>query len=219
MIRRVVDVTAAIVGLVLLSPVFVVIAVWVSLESPGGAFYGGPRVGKDGRLFRMWKFRTMARGSDRLGGITTPNDSRITRIGAYLRRTKLDELPQLFNLLTGDLTLVGPRAEVPEFVARYTPEQREILAVKPGITGPGQIYYTTDQADSIPPGVAADEYYVEHLLGPKLEMDLDYLRHRTPFAELRVVFATFGLLWHAFTGRSSRPAAVAAAREGTLPLR
>ena len=216
MMRRIVDVAVAVFGLALLTPVLLPIAILVWLDSPGGPFYGGMRVGKDGRLFRMWKFRTMAGGSDRLGGITTSNDSRITRIGGHLRRTKLDELPQLFNLLTGDLTLVGPRAEVPQFVARYTIEQRAILAVKPGITGPGQIYYTTDQADSIPPGAVADEYYVEHLLDPKLQMDLEYLRGRTVASDLATVFATFGLLWHAFTGRQSK---VPAVREGPLPLR
>jgi lipopolysaccharide/colanic/teichoic acid biosynthesis glycosyltransferase len=218
MIRRTVDVATAVFGLVVLSPAFSLIAALVSIDSPGGVFYGGWRVGRDGRPFRMWKFRTMVRGAERSGGITAPNDSRVTRIGGYLRQTKLDELPQLLNLLVGDLTLVGPRAEVPDFVARYTPEQREILKVKPGITGPGQIYYTTDQADSIPPGESADEYYVEHLLGPKLKMDLDYLRRRTALADLKVIFATVGLLWRAFTARRPRPS-VEAVREPSLPLR
>ena len=134
MIRRLVDVVVAILGLALLSPVLLLIAIIVRVDSPGSPLYGGWRVGKEGRRFRMWKFRTMVRDADRLGpGITAKGDARVTRIGAYLRRTKLDELPQLFNLLTGDLTLVGPRAEVPEFVARYTSEQRQIRAVKPGI--------------------------------------------------------------------------------------
>ena len=105
--------------------------------------------------------------------------------------------------MTGDLTLVGPRAEVPDIVARYTEAQRAVLAVKPGITGPGQIYYTTDQADAIPEGVAADDYYVEHLLGPKLAIDLDYLRKRTVSSDVKMVGETFGLVLRALFGRVS----------------
>jgi lipopolysaccharide/colanic/teichoic acid biosynthesis glycosyltransferase len=201
MIRRLVDVVVAIVGLTLLSPVLLLIAILVRVDSPGSPLYGGWRVGQAGRRFRMWKFRTMVRDADRLGpGITAKGDARVTRIGAYLRRTKLDELPQLFNLLTGDLTLVGPRAEVPEFVARYTPEQRQILTVKPGITGPGQLYYTTDQEQSMPDTVAADDYYVEHLMGPKLRIDLDYVRRQNAGSDVRVVLETVGVVWRAVLG-------------------
>jgi lipopolysaccharide/colanic/teichoic acid biosynthesis glycosyltransferase len=201
MIRRLVDVVVAIVGLTLLSPVLLLIAILVRVDSPGSPLYGGWRVGQAGRRFRMWKFRTMVRDADRVGpGITAKGDARVTRIGAYLRRTKLDELPQLFNLLTGDLTLVGPRAEVPEFVARYTPEQRQILTVKPGITGPGQLYYTTDQEQSMPDTVAADDYYVEHLMGPKLRIDLDYVRRQNAGSDVRVVLETVGVVWRAVLG-------------------
>ncbi len=201
MIRRLVDVVVAIVGLTLLSPVLLLIAILVRVDSPGSPLYGGWRVGQAGRRFRMWKFRTMVRDADRVGpGITAKGDARVTRIGAYLRRTKLDELPQLFNLLTGDLTLVGPRAEVPEFVARYTPEERQILTVKPGITGPGQLYYTTDQEQSMPDTVAADDYYVEHLMGPKLRIDLDYVRRQNAGSDVRVVLETVGVVWRAVLG-------------------
>lgn len=204
MIRRAFDLLAAVIALPPLLPVFAAIALAVRLDTPGNPFYGGRRVGRDGRVFRMWKFRTMVSDADRIGpGITGRSDARITRVGAFLRRTKLDELPQLFNLLTGDLTLVGPRAEVPDIVARYTEEQRGILAVKPGITGPGQIYYTTDQADTIPDGVAPDDYYVAHLLGPKLAIDLDYLRRRTPLSDLRLVLVTAGLILRSMAGRNA----------------
>lgn len=202
MFRRLIDIAAAVAGLVLLSPLLLAVALAIRLDSPGNALYGGRRVGRDGLPFRMWKFRTMVTNADRIGGgITAKGDARITRIGAFLRRTKIDELPQLINLLTGDLTLVGPRAEVPHIVERYTPEQRETLRVKPGITGPGQIYYTTDQADAIPEGVSADDYYVEHLLGPKLQLDLDYLRRRTFATDLKTVGTTAGLVLRAILGR------------------
>ena len=202
MTRRLADLLAAVVALPLLAPVFLLVALAVRLDSRGNPFYGGRRVGKDGRVFRMWKFRTMVANADRIGpGITGKQDARVTRVGAFLRTTKLDELPQLINLLTGDLTLVGPRAEVPDIVARYTPAQREILTVKPGITGPGQIYYTTDQADAIPEGVAADDYYVEHLLDPKLAIDLAYIRHRTISSDVKILAETAGLVMRSLAGR------------------
>jgi lipopolysaccharide/colanic/teichoic acid biosynthesis glycosyltransferase len=202
MMRRAVDLLVAAIALPVAAPLFAILALLIRLDSPGNPFYGGWRIGKDGRRFRMWKFRTMVANADRKGpGITGKGDARITRIGGVLRSTKLDELPQLINLLTGELTLVGPRAEVPDIVARFTPEQRAVLAAKPGITGPGQIYYTTDQADAIPEGVAADDYYVQHLLGPKLAIDLDYLRTRTVGSDLKMVGATFGLMARALLGR------------------
>jgi len=200
--RRGIDLMLAIVALVLLVPLFVLVALVVVLESSGPPFYGGRRVGLHGREFRMWKIRTMVVDADRIGpGITGKGDARITRVGALLRRTKLDELPQLVNLFAGDVTLVGPRAEVPSIVARYTGSQREILAVKPGIVGPGQIYYTTDQQDQIPEGAAADDYYVEHLLAPKLAIDMEYERRRTAWSDARIVLATVGVVVRGLLGR------------------
>lgn len=200
MMRRVLDLAVAIPALVVLAPVFLVVAVAIRLESPGNPFYGGMRAGKGGRPFRMWKFRTMVADADRVGpAITTRRDPRVTRVGGFLRRSKLDELPQFFNLLTGSLTLVGPRAEVPGIVARYTEAQREALTVKPGITGPGQLYYTTDQQDRIPEGVAPDEYYVAHLLDPKLRIDIDYIRRRTALSDLKIVFTTVAHMLRSLT--------------------
>ncbi len=200
--RRGIDLMFALVALVLLVPLFVLVALVVVLESSGPPFYGGRRVGLGGREFRMWKFRTMVVNADRIGpGITGKGDARITRVGPLLRRTKLDELPQLFNLLAGDVTLVGPRAEVPSIVARYTGSQREILAVKPGIVGPGQLYYTTDQQDQIPEGAAADDYYVEHLLAPKLAIDMEYERRRTAWSDAGMVLTTVGVMVRGLLGR------------------
>lgn len=198
MIRRLADILVALVTLVLLSPLFLLVILAIVLGSPGNPFYGGWRIGKDGTRFRMWKFRTMVTNADRLGGaITTQRDPRVTIIGRFLRATKVDELPQFFNLLVGDLTLVGPRPEDPDIVERYTPEQRETLKVKPGITGPGQLYYTTDQAATIPDGVQAEEYYIEHLLESKLRVDLEYLKRRTPWSDCGVVLQTVAVMFRA----------------------
>lgn len=195
MIRRLADIVIAVVTLMLLSPLFVLTSLAIMFGSPGNPFYGGWRIGKDGGRFRMWKFRTMVSGADRLGGsITAPRDPRITTVGRFLRATKIDELPQFFNLLAGDLTLVGPRPEDPNIVEHYTPEQRQTLKVRPGITGPGQLYYTTDQAEAIPDGVKAEEFYIGHLLDQKLRVDLEYLKQRTPASDCRVVLQTVALI-------------------------
>jgi len=214
MMRRTIDILVAVCGLVLLSPVLVAIAILVWVDSPGSPLYGGWRVGQHGRRFRMWKFRTMVSGADRLGpAITAARDARVTRVGDTLRATKLDELPQLYNLLRGELTLVGPRAEVPELVARYTAEQREVLSVKPGITGPGQIHYTTDQAELLRDEVSAEDDYVAHLLGPKLRIDLDYVRRQTVGSDLAVLAKTFALLGRAFV---AHPRKIRASRADLL---
>jgi len=201
MMQRLVDTIVAALVLALLTPIFVLVSLVIVLRSPGNPFYGGWRIGKDGTRFRMWKFRTMVIGADRMGGSIAPSgDPRITRVGRFLRATKIDELPQFFNLLSGDLTLVGPRPEDPAIVEHYTAEQLQTLKVKPGITGPGQIYYTTDQVGSIPEGVSADQYYLEHLLEKKLRLDLDYLKLRTPLSDCRVVWQTIVLVARALAG-------------------
>jgi len=195
MMQRLVDILVAALVLVFLTPILVIVSLIIVLGSPGNPFYGGWRIGKDGKRFRMWKFRTMVAGADHMGGaIAATGDPRITRVGRFLRATKFDELPQFFNLLLGDLTLVGPRPEDPKIVAHYTSEQLQTLRVKPGITGPGQIYYTTDQVDSIPRGVSADQYYLEHLLDKKLRQDLNYLKLRTPLSDCRVIWQTIVLM-------------------------
>jgi lipopolysaccharide/colanic/teichoic acid biosynthesis glycosyltransferase len=200
MMRRLADVCVAVVALTLLSPLLILTTLAILVGSPGNPLYGGWRIGKDGARFRMWKFRTMVTGADRLGSsITAPRDTRITRVGHFLRATKIDELPQFFNLLVGDLTLVGPRPEDPKIVELYTPEQRETLKVKPGITGPGQLHYTTDQADRIPEGVKPEEFYADHLLDEKLRIDLEYLKRRTAVSDCRVVLQTIQVIARSLT--------------------
>ena len=193
--RRFVDIFVATFILMALSPIFLLISLVIVLDSPGKPFYGGWRVGKDGRRFRMWKFRTMVTNADRIGSaITTPNDRRITRFGRFLRKSKLDELPQFFNLLLGDLTLVGPRPEDPGITEQYTLEQKQIFQVKPGITGPTQLRYTVIEGEQIPDGEDAQQYYIQHILDQKLQLDLEYLRQRTVASDLHVISQTVLLM-------------------------
>jgi lipopolysaccharide/colanic/teichoic acid biosynthesis glycosyltransferase len=198
--RRFVDIAAASLALAVLSPLLLAIMLAVFISSPGNPFYGGRRAGQDGRIFRMWKFRTMVKDAAKMGPITGKNDPRVTPLGRLLRKTKLDELPQFFNLLVGDMTLVGPRPESPEIVALYTPSQRVVLAVKPGVTGKVQLD-SDDESETIPEGVPAYEYYLTYLMDRKLRMDLDYLRGRTVFTDVKIVLATAGLMFRAFARR------------------
>lgn len=200
--RRAIDFTAALIVLVVLSPLLAVIAIAVALDSPGPAFYRAPRAGKDGRVFRMWKFRTMVMNAAQSGSsITGHNDPRITRLGGFLRRSKLDELPQFLNVLSGEMSLVGPRPEDPAITALYTAEQLEILTVKPGITGKGQLE-SADESAAIPEGVKADEFYVQHILERKLQSDLHYIQNRTASQDARIVVETAAYVLRALVRRS-----------------
>lgn len=186
--------------LALISPLLALVALAVVIDSPGNPFYRGWRAGKAGRNFRMWKFRTMVAGAAKMGPITGKNDARVTRIGRFLRKTKLDELPQFINVLTGEMTLVGPRPEAPEIVALYTPSQRAVLAVKPGVTGRVQLE-SGEESESIPEGADPHEYYLQHLMERKLRLDLDYLSVRTPQSDARIVLSTATYVLRCFVGR------------------
>jgi lipopolysaccharide/colanic/teichoic acid biosynthesis glycosyltransferase len=190
-----VDVAASAIALAGLSPVYAVIALAIVLESGRPVFFSQERVGKGRRPFRILKFRTMVVDADRAGPkVSGRRDPRITRVGALLRATKLDEFPQIVNVLRGEMTLIGPRAEVPEMIRHYTPEELRILEFRPGLTAPGQIYFTTDQAAQLDGVDDAEAYYVQHHLHPKLRMDLDYLRDRSVLLDLRIVAWTVKLL-------------------------
>ncbi|HTS74590.1 MAG TPA: sugar transferase [Bryobacteraceae bacterium] len=223
--RRLGDVVLSAAALILLFPLLVLIAIVIVLDSPGNPFYRAWRVGKNGKKFRMWKFRTMATAGNawqRGPGITSRRDARITRFGSILRRSKMDELPQFVNVLAGHMTLVGPRPEAPEFVAFYNSRQRAVLNVKPGVTGVVQIA-SAEESDSIPEGVRPDEYYVENLMGPKLEMDLEYLERRTAPSDAKIVASTAGMvarvIWRMIfrgaTNFAAQPAVVEVATEGS----
>lgn len=194
--RRLIDVVVSLAALVVTAPLLLVCMAAVAVESPGGPFYRARRVGLRGREFRMWKLRTMRNSAAAMGPITGHHDPRVTRLGRVLRKCKIDELPQFFNVLAGEMTLVGPRPESPEIVAQYTPEQRRVLDVKPGITGRVQLV-ADDESETIPAEADPVRYYLEYLMPRKVEMDLEYLGHRTAWTDLRIVWGTAGLLLRA----------------------
>jgi lipopolysaccharide/colanic/teichoic acid biosynthesis glycosyltransferase len=198
-LRRVTDVIVAVLVLLTLAPVLIAIALAIRLTSPGPALYIQERIGRGGRPFRMLKFRSMVIGADRGRALVTgKSDPRITRVGAVLRATSADELPQLLNVLRGHMTLIGPRPEVARFVARYSPAERALLQVRPGLTGPGQLYFTAKQAGDLDGVADPDEHYVRHQLHPKLALDLDYLVHRSVREDLAVVLRTLAALLRGF---------------------
>jgi lipopolysaccharide/colanic/teichoic acid biosynthesis glycosyltransferase len=190
MIKQAFDILVASIGLLLLSPLFVVVLILIKLDSRGPGFYRAPRVGKDGRLFWMYKFRTMVAGADRIGPIVTyRDDPRITRLGAKLRQKRLDELPQLINVLKGEMSLVGPRPESPKYVERYTPEQREILKMKPGVTGPMQIAFL-DEEDHLSNPATLDDEYMTVILPPKLAVEMEYIRKQSLVYDFQILVQT-----------------------------
>ena len=192
MARRALDVVASAVGLVLLSPVLAAVTVAIAATSPGPVFFRQVRVGRGGAQFRIFKFRSMRVDAEAVGGqLTVDGDPRVTRVGAFLRASKIDELPQLINVLVGDMSLVGPRPEVPRYVALYTPEQRRVLAVRPGITDPASIRYR-DEAAVLARAEDPERAYVDEVLPHKLAINLAYLDRRTLASDVGVILAT---LW------------------------
>lgn len=175
--KRTFDVAVGGITIVVLSPVLLLVGLAVCMTSPGGAFYCQERVGRNNRRFKIYKFRTMVSNADQQGPqVTALDDRRITRIGRFLRNTKLDELPQFLNVLRGDMSLVGPRPQVPRFVEQFTPEYRDIiLRVRPGITGPTQIAFRNEES-MLEGREERERYYIEELLPVKCEMDAEYIR-------------------------------------------
>lgn len=191
---RLIDVLAAAAGLLILSPLLLALALWVKLSSPGPIFYRARRVGRGGQLFHLYKFRTMVADADRQGpGITTAGDSRITPVGRFLRRTKLDELPQLLNVLKGEMSLVGPRPEDPRYVALYNAEQQRILQVRPGITSPASLQYRNES--ELLRGRDWETVYTQEILPHKLALELDYLQKRSVWRDLGLIGQTVLSLW------------------------
>lgn len=192
---RLVEIILCSVGLLLLGPLFLIVAVLIKLESRGPVFYRAPRVGRDEKMFHLYKFRTMVADAARHGpGITTADDRRITRMGRLLRKTKIDELPQLLNVLKGDMSLVGPRPEDPRYVARYTPEQRQVLRVRPGITSPASLHYRNEA--ELLNGPNWEQTYIENILPHKLQIEREYLSYRTIWSDLGIILKTLLAIVH-----------------------
>lgn len=194
MSKRLFDVVAAGCGLILLAPVLLALALWIRLDSPGPALFRQRRVGRYGRHFDIYKFRTMADRRDEGRQLTVGQDPRITRAGRFLRRTKLDELPQLLNVLVGTMSLVGPRPEVPRYVDRYPPAVREaVLSVAPGITDLAAILYK-DENDILGRAPDPERAYVETILPVKLEYYQRYVRERSFWLDVRIICRTLAAI-------------------------
>ncbi len=189
--KRTFDVIMSGLGLLCLSPLFLVLAVWIKCDSPGPVFYRQTRVGRGNRDFRLFKFRSMRPDSDRLGLITIGgHDPRVTRSGYYIRKYKLDEFPQLINVFLGDMSLVGPRPEVRKYVDLYTPEQMRVLDVRPGITSLASIRYCNEN-DILAAADDPDRAYIEQVMPDKLAIDLEYVGKANLRSDIALIFSTF----------------------------
>ena len=185
------DILFSIIGLVLLSPLFTVLYFLIRIESQGGGFYSQERIGKNGKPFKLFKFRSMRIGSDKKGLITIgEKDNRITKTGFILRKYKLDELPQLWNVFIGDMSLVGPRPEVKKYTDLYTDEQRQVLKVRPGITDWASIKYV-DENKILGEAKDPDEAYVTLIMPNKIKLNMVYINHQTLGEYFKIIFTTF----------------------------
>jgi lipopolysaccharide/colanic/teichoic acid biosynthesis glycosyltransferase len=187
--KRIFDFISSLVVVILFFPFFILIAIWILLDSPGGIFYKQIRVGKDGKEFTLLKFRSMTIGADKQGLITVGNDNRVTRSGRFIRKTKIDEFPQLINILKGDMSVVGPRPEVPKYVALYTEDQKKVLSVRPGLTDLASLKYFDEQkllGESDDP----EKTYLNEIMPKKLDLNLQYLAQQSLFLDFKLIFST-----------------------------
>ena len=194
MLKRLFDIVASGLGLVVLSPLFLILAIWIKLDSKGPVFYRQVRVGYKNKDFRIYKFRSMRVGADK-GSLVTigGHDPRVTRSGYFIRKFKFDELPQLINVFLGDMSLVGPRPEVRHYVDFWTPEQMLVLDVRPGITDPASIKFRNEnelmeQADD------PEKYYIEVIMQEKIKLYLEYVEKHNFFYDLGLIFKTFWVI-------------------------
>lgn len=191
MIKRIFDIAVSFIGLIILLPFLLILAFAIIIDSPGGVFYRQVRVGKDEKPFRIFKFRSMRSGSDKKGLLTVGNtDMRITKVGRFIRKYKLDEFAQLINVFKGDMSLVGPRPEVPKYVEMYTEEQKEILKVKPGITDFASIEYSNENeilAQSDDP----EKTYLEEVMPAKLQLNKKYIDTMSLKTDIKLIWMTF----------------------------
>lgn len=189
--KRLFDILASGIGLICLSPLFAILAIWIKCDSKGPVFYRQIRVGRGNRDFRLFKFRSMRPDSDKLGLITVGGrDPRVTRSGYYIRKYKLDEFPQLINVFKGDMSLVGPRPEVRKYVDMYTPEQMKVLSVRPGITSLASIRYRNEN-DILAAADDPDRCYVEKVMPDKLAIDLEYVDKDNLLTDIKIILNTF----------------------------
>ena len=188
--KRAMDIVLSACALAILWPLLLLIALAIWIDDPGPVFYRQVRVGRNGKTFRIFKFRSMVMDADKKGlAITVGRDSRITRVGAVLRKTKLDELAQLLNVFLGQMSFVGPRPEVPKYVELYTPYQRQVLLVRPGITDYASIAYRNEN-DLLASAPNPEAMYIEQIMPDKIELNMKYLREISPLADIRLILKT-----------------------------
>jgi lipopolysaccharide/colanic/teichoic acid biosynthesis glycosyltransferase len=188
--KRLMDASFAAIGLAVTWPLFIISAIAIGLNSRGPIFFRQVRVGLHGKPFRIMKFRTMRERADENGPrVTAEGDPRITRVGKWLRKTKVDEIPQLLNVLRGDMSLVGPRPEIPEYVAAYSPAQRSVLLAKPGVTGPATLSFV-DEEKLLAQSLEKEHFYLTTLMPIKLKLDLAYCGDIRLSEDLRLILHT-----------------------------
>lgn len=192
--KRLFDIVASGLGLVALSPLFLALAIWIKLDSTGPIFYRQIRVGRYNKDFRIFKFRSMQIGSDK-GSLVTigGQDARITRAGYFIRKYKLDELPQLINVFVGDMSLVGPRPEVRRYVNYWTPEQMHVLDVRPGITDPASIKFCNEN-ELLEKAEDPETYYIEVIMQEKIRLYLEYVKKHSLFYDMVLIFKTIEVI-------------------------
>ncbi len=189
-LKRAMDIAISGGALLVLWPVLLLIALAIKIDDPGPVFYRQVRVGRNGKEFRIYKFRTMVVDADKKGlAITVGRDNRITRMGRILRKTKLDELAQLINVFTGEMSFVGPRPEVPKYVNMYTPYQRQVLLVRPGITDYASIAYRNEN-DLLADAEDPEKMYIDVIMPDKIELNMKYLHEISPLADIRLILST-----------------------------
>ena len=189
MLKRIFDITLSLFGLIILLPFMLIIAILIKIDSKGSVFFKQIRVTKNGKEFKIFKYRTMRVGSDKYSQITVGKDGRITKIGSFLRKYKLDEIPQLINVLIGDMSLVGPRPEVPKYVALYTDEQKEILKVRAGITDYASIEFS-DENDLLALEEEPEKAYIEKIMPKKIELNKKYLSEVSILTDIKIILLT-----------------------------
>jgi lipopolysaccharide/colanic/teichoic acid biosynthesis glycosyltransferase len=192
--KRLFDIFVSGIGLIFLSPLLLIVAIWIKLDSPGPVFYRQVRVGRYNKDFRIFKFRSMRIGSDK-GSLVTigGRDPRITRSGYLIRKFKIDELPQLINVLIGDMSLVGPRPEVRHYVNYWTPEQMHVLDVRPGITDPASIKYRNEN-ELLEKAEDPEKYYIEVIMQEKIKLYLEYAEKSSFWYDIKLIFQTFWVI-------------------------
>ena len=189
--KRIFDIILSGCGLIVLSPLFFILAIWIKLDSKGPIFYKQIRVGKNNKNFKLYKFRSMRIGADKAGLITIGgHDPRVTHSGYFIRKYKLDEFPQLINVLIGDMSLVGPRPEVRKYVEMYTEDQMHVLDVRPGITDLASIRYRNEN-DLLEKAENPDQYYIDVIMQDKLKINLDYVKNHSFMYDIKLIFGTF----------------------------